>query len=80
MLFYLLYDAPDPLRPYGILTSEGHYTGWLSMSSLLRMPLREYTKHYTSEFVASYLLKPDYPIIATFDHLPTIESNPELFL
>lgn len=81
MLFYLLYDADAFVNPYGILTSEGRFTGWKSLEALLSLHISDYNcAVYSPEVIAQYVLNPVYPIIATFDHLPTAESNPELFI
>ena len=78
MTFYLLYDAADS-RPYSLLTYNGLFSGWQpSMATLLSMPLDTYVSVNTD--IRTYILHPHYPIIATFDHRPTAETNPELFI
>lgn len=75
MSYYLLYDKGDPL-PYAILASNGTFSQW--KSSLTEALVASFTAAIPD--VETYLKAPDYPIIATYDQLPTVESHPELFL
>ena len=78
MIYYLLYDALDQNKPYGILTSDGRFSRWKSIKDLLALPI---TKYGTVEInVKEYIANPDYPIVATFDYKPTAKTNPELFI
>ena len=75
MSYYLLYDKGDPL-PYSILASNGTFSQWKSsLTEALSADFALITNN-----VETYLKTPDYPIIATYDQLPTIESHPELFI
>lgn len=76
MYYYLLYDLEDKNLPYGILASDGTFSRW--QSSLAKALVADFTPAISD--VEAYLKAPDYPIIATYDQLPTIESHPELFL
>ena len=76
MSYYLLYDSNDKNLPYGILASDGTFSRW--QSSLAKALVADFTPAIRD--VETYLKAPDYPIIATYDQLPTIESHPELFI
>ena len=76
MSYYLLYDSEDKNLPYGILASDGTFSRW--QSSLAKALVAGFTPAISD--VETYLKAPVYPIIATYNQLPTIESHPELFL
>lgn len=76
MSYYLLYDPDDKHFPYCILSSNGSFTTW--QHSIIHALLATFNDN--SDNVEAYLANPTFPIIATYDQLPTIESHPELFI